>query len=98
LKILKEDASNDIQTVILIQLLCEEYTDCREYFFQLLSYGIKNLAKNSEADGHDKQILNDLKRVEEKSKREHFKYLGKLPFRTEIEEMEYKYLVAKMSN
>jgi DNA primase len=98
LKILKEDASNDIQTVILIQLLCEEYADCREYFFQLLSYGIKNLAKNSEADGHDKQILNDLKRVEEKSKREHFKYLGKLPFRTEIEEMEYKYLVAKMSN
>ena len=98
LKMLKEDASNDIQAVILIQLLYEEYADCREYFFQLLSYGIKNLTKNNNADDHKNQILKDLKRIEDKSKREHFKYLGKLPFRTEIEEMEYKYLVAKMSN
>jgi len=98
LKILKEDASNDMQAVILIQLLCEEYADCREYFFQLLSYGIKNLTKNNNVDDHKSQILKDFKRVEEKSKREHFKYLGKLPFRSEIEEMEYKYLVAKMSN
>jgi DNA primase len=56
------------------------------------------LTKNNNVDDHKSQILKDFKRVEEKSKREHFKYLGKLPFRSEIEEMEYKYLVAKMSN
>ncbi len=94
LKILKEDASNDIQTVILIQLLCEEFADCREYFFQLLSYGIKKLTKDDDCD----QILKDLRRVEKNSKNEYIKYLSKLPLRTEIEEMEYKYLVAKMSN
>lgn len=98
LKILAEDTSNDIQAVILIQLLCEDFADCREYFFQLLSYGIENLAKSNIVDSHANQILNDFKRVAEKSKREHLKYLGKLPFRTEIQEMEYKYLVAKMSN
>ena len=98
LKILKEDTSKDTQAVVLIQLLCEEYSDCREYFFQLLSYGIKSLNRDTDKNNHNKQILLDLKRVEQKSKREHFKYLGKLPFRTEIEQMEYKYLVAKMSN
>lgn len=35
LKILKEDSSNEIEAVILIQLLAEDYPDYREYF---LSY------------------------------------------------------------
>ncbi|MFT4693804.1 MAG: DNA primase [Francisella sp.] len=94
LKILKEDASNDMQTVILIQLLCEEFADCREYFFQLLSYGIKKSTKEYDSD----LFLKDLRRVEKDSKKEYIKYLSKLPLRTEIEEMEYKYLLAKMSN
>ena len=94
LKILKEDASNDIQAVILIQLLCEEFIDCREYFFQLLSYGIKKSIKENDCD----QILKDLRRVEKNSKKEYVNYLNKLPFRTEIENMELKYLLAKMSN
>lgn len=45
LKILKEDSSNQIEAVILIQLLAEDYPDYREYFFELLSYGIRNTQK-----------------------------------------------------
>ncbi len=94
LKTLKEDSSNDMQAVILIQLLSEEFVDCREYFFELLSYGIEKSTKEDNSD----VILIDLKRVEETSQKKYMKYLSKLPFRTEIQEMEYKYLVAKMKN
>ncbi|MED7820259.1 MULTISPECIES: DNA primase [unclassified Francisella] len=98
LKILKEDSSNEIEAVILIQLLTEDYPDYREYFFELLSYGIKNTRKKSDSENYHPQILKDLKRVEGYSVKEQLKYLGTLPFRTEVQEMERKYLIAKLSS
>ncbi|MFV9930985.1 MAG: DNA primase [Francisella endosymbiont of Hyalomma asiaticum] len=98
LKILKEDSSNQIEAVILIQLLAEDYPDYREYFFELLSYGIHNTQKKYAEDKYQVQILNMLKRVENSSVKKRLKYLGSLPFRTDVQEMERKYLVAKLGN
>ncbi|ASG68025.1 DNA primase [Francisella halioticida] len=98
LKILKEDSSNEIETVILIQLLAEDYPDYREYFFELLSYGIKNARKKSDSENYHFQILKDLKRIEGYSVKEQLKHLGSLPFRTDVQEMERKYLIAKLSS
>ncbi|API86879.1 DNA primase [Francisella uliginis] len=98
LKILKEDSSNEIEAVILIQLLAEDYPDYREYFFELLSYGIKNTRKKSDSDNYHLQILKDIKRIENYSVKEQLKHLGSLPFRTEVQEMERKYLIAKLSS
>jgi DNA primase len=96
LKIIKEDSSNEIETVILIQLLAEDYPDYREYFFELLSYGIQNTLKKHAEDKYQEQMLDMLKRVENSSVKKRLKYLGTLPFRTDVEEMERKYLVAKL--
>lgn len=98
LKILKEDSSNEIEAVILIQLLAEDYPDYREYFFELLSYGIKNTRKKSDSENYHLQILKDIKRIESYSVKEQLKHLGSLPFRTEVQEMERKYLIAKLSS
>ncbi|MFV9924466.1 MAG: DNA primase [Francisella endosymbiont of Hyalomma scupense] len=98
LKILKEDSSNQIEAVILIQLLAEDYPDYREYFFELLSYGIHNTQKKYAEDKYQVQMLDMLKRVENSSVKKRLKYLGSLPFRTDVQEMERKYLVAKLSN
>ncbi|MFV9972998.1 MAG: DNA primase [Francisella endosymbiont of Hyalomma asiaticum] len=98
LKILKEDSSNQIEAVILIQLLAEDYPDYREYFFELLSYGIHNTQKKYAEDKYQVQMLDMLKRVENSSVKKRLKYLGSLPFRTDIQEMERKYLVAKLGN
>ncbi|ORM39272.1 DNA primase [Francisella endosymbiont of Ornithodoros moubata] len=98
LKILKEDSSNQIEAVILIQLLAEDYPDYREYFFKLLSYGIHNTQKKYAEDKYQVQMLDMLKRVENSSVKKRLKYLGSLPFRTDVQEMERKYLVAKLGN
>ncbi len=98
LKILKEDSSNEIEAVILIQLLAEDYPDYREYFFELLSQGISKARKKSDGEQYCDQILKDLKRIEANSVKEQLNYLGSLPFRTDVQEMERKYLVAKLSN
>ncbi|GMN88747.1 DNA primase [Francisella sciaenopsi] len=98
LKILKEDSSNEIEAVILIQLLAEDYPDYREYFFELLSYGIDKARKKSDGEQYCHQILKDLRRIEANSVKEQLNYLGSLPFRTDVQEMERKYLVAKLSN
>ena len=98
LKILKEDSSNQIEAVILIQLLAEDYPDYREYFFELLSYGIHNTQKKYAEDKYQVQMLDMLKRVENSSVKKRLKYLGSLPFRTDVQEMERKYLVAKLGN
>lgn len=98
LKILKEDTSIDMQPVILIQLLCEEYPDFRDYFFELMSYGLKHSFKKNCESSYNHQLLNNLKLAEKSSIKQRLKYLGTLPFRTEVQEMERKYLVAKMSN
>lgn len=39
-----------------------------------------------------------LKRVENSSVKKRLKYLGSLPFRSDVQEMERKYLVAKLGN
>ncbi|OEZ33841.1 DNA primase [Francisella endosymbiont of Amblyomma maculatum] len=98
LKILKEDSSSQIEAVILIQLLAEDYPDYREYFFELLSYGIRNTQKKYAEDKYQIQMLDMLKRVENSSVKKRLKYLGSLPFRTDVQEMERKYLVAKLGN
>ena len=98
LKILKEDSSNQIEAVILIQLLAEDYPNYREYFFELLSYGIHNTQKKYAEDKYQVQMLDMLKRVENSSVKKRLKYLGSLPFRTDVQEMERKYLVAKLGN
>ncbi|AXA33511.1 DNA primase [Francisella adeliensis] len=98
LKILKEDSSIDMQPVILIQLLCEEYPDFRDYFFELMSYGLEHSFKKNCESSYNHQLLSNLKVAESRSIRQRLKYLGTLPFRTEVQEMERKYLVAKMSN
>ncbi|AEE87331.1 DNA primase [Francisella cf. novicida Fx1] len=98
LKILKEDSSNQIEAVILIQLLAEDYPDYREYFFELLSYGIRNTQKKYAEDKYQEQMLVMLKRVENSSVKKRLKYLGSLPFRSDVQEMERKYLVAKLGN
>ena len=98
LKILKEDSSNQVEAVILIQLLAEDYPDYREYFFELLSYGIHNTQKKYAEDKYQVQMLDMLKRVENSSVKKRLKYLGLLPFRTDVQEMERKYLVAKLGN
>lgn len=98
LKILKEDSSNEIEAVILIQLLTEDYPDYREYFFELLSYGIQNTLKQHAEDKYQEQMIEMLKRVENSSVKKRLKYLGTLPFRTDVQEMERKYLVAKLTN
>lgn len=98
LKILKEDSSNQIETVVLIQFLAEDYPDYREYFFELLSYGINKARKKSDGEQYCSQILNDLKRIEANSVKEQLNHLGSLPFRTDVQEMERKYLVAKLGN
>lgn len=98
MKILKEDSSNEIEAVILIQLLAEDYPDYREYFFELLSQGISKARKKSDGEQYCEQILKDLKRIEANSVKEQLNYLGSLPFRTDVQEMERKYLVAKLSN
>ncbi|APC91514.1 MULTISPECIES: DNA primase [Francisella] len=98
LKILKEDPSNQIEAVMLIQLLAEDYPDYREYFFELLSYGIHNTQKKYAEDKYQEQMLDMLKRVENSSVKKRLKYLGSLPFRTDVQEMERKYLVAKLGN
>lgn len=67
LKILKEDSSNQIEAVILIQLLAEDYPDYREYFFELLSYGIRNTQKKYAEDKYQEQMFVMLKRVENSS-------------------------------
>ncbi|KEI35871.1 DNA primase [Francisella sp. W12-1067] len=97
LKILKEDTSNEVEAIILIQLLAEDYPGCREYFFEILSYGIENtLKKHAKEADYQKQIVDMLKRVENLSVKQQLKYLASLPLRTEIQEMERKYLVAKL--
>ncbi|AIT08649.1 DNA primase [Candidatus Francisella endociliophora] len=96
LKILKEDSSNEIEAVILIQLLTEDYPDYREYFFELLSYGIQNTLKKYADGKYQEQMKEMLKRVENSSVKKRLKYLGTLPFRTDVQEMERKYLVAKL--
>ena len=98
LKILKEDSSNQVEAVILIQLLAEDYPDYREYFFELLSYGINNTQKKYAEDKYQEQIFVMLKRVENSSVKKRLKYLASLPFRTDVQEMERKYLVAKLGN
>ncbi|AEB28720.1 DNA primase [Francisella hispaniensis] len=98
LKILKEDSSNQIEAVILIQLLAEDYPDYREYFFELLSYGINNTQKKYAEDKYQEQMFVMLKRVENSSVKKRLKYLASLPFRTDVQEMERKYLVAKLGN
>lgn len=98
LKILKEDSSNQIEAVILIQLLTEDYPDYRDYFFELLSYGIQNTQKKYAEDKYQLQILDMLKRVENSSVKKRLKYLGSLPFMTDVQEMERKYLVSKLGN
>ncbi|NDT79013.1 DNA primase [Francisella tularensis subsp. holarctica] len=98
LKILKEDSSNQIEAVILIQLLAEDYPDYREYLFELLSYGIRNTQKKYAEDKYQEQMFVMLKRVENSSVKKRLKYLGSLPFRSDVQEMERKYLVAKLGN
>lgn len=98
LKILKEDSSNEIEAVILIQLLAEDYPDYREYFFELLSYGIQNTLKRHAEDKYQEQMQEMLKRVESSSVKKRLKYLGSQPFRTDVQEMERRYLVAKLTN
>ncbi|QIW10260.1 DNA primase [Francisella sp. LA112445] len=98
LKILKEDSSNEIEAVILIQLLAEDYPDYREYFFELLSYGINNTSKKSDGEDYCDQMLNDLKRIEKESRKLRINYLKDLPFRTELQQMEIKYLLSKLNN
>lgn len=98
LKILKEDSSIDMQPVILIQLLCEDYPDFRDYFFELMSYGLEHSFKKNCESSYNQQLLNNLKLAQNHSIKQRLKYLGTLPFRTEVQEMERKYLVAKMSN
>ena len=97
LKIIKQDPSSDIETVILIQMLTDDYPDYREYFFDMLSYGIENTQKNDDGADYTKQIINMLERVECKSIKQQLKYLGSIPFRTEVQDMEQKYLVGKLS-
>jgi DNA primase len=97
LKIIKEDPSKDIETVILIQMLTDDYPDYREYFFDMLSYGIQNTQKNDAGSNYVKQIINMLERIERKSINQQLKYLGSIPFRTQVQDMEQKYLVGKLS-
>lgn len=100
LKILKEDSSNEIEAVILIQLLTEDYPDYREYFFELLSYGIKNNVKKKcdNINDYHNQIVKNLERVERESRRLRLNYLNHLPFRTDVQQMELKYLLSKLNN
>ena len=67
LKIIKQDPSSDLETVILIQILTDDYPDYREYFFDMLSYGIENTQKKDDGDEYTKQIINMLERVERNS-------------------------------
>ncbi|MBK2044185.1 DNA primase, partial [Allofrancisella guangzhouensis] len=97
LKILKEDSFNEIEVIMLIQLLVEDYPEHREYFFEILSYGIENtIKKHAKEAEYQKQIVDMLKRLENLSVRQRLKYLASLPLRTEIQEMERKYLVARL--
>lgn len=98
LKILKEDSSNEIEAVILIQLLAEDYPDYREYFFELLSYGINNTSKKPDGEEYCDQKLKDLKKIEKESRRLRINYLKDLPFRTDLQQMEIKYLLSKLNN
>ncbi|MDE5030043.1 hypothetical protein NAI50_09540, partial [Francisella tularensis subsp. holarctica] len=52
--------------------------------------------KKSAEDKYQEQIFVMLKRLENSSVKKRLKYLGSLPFRSDVQEMERKYLVAKL--
>lgn len=56
------------------------------------------LKKNNAEDKYQEQMFVMLKRVENSSVKKRLKYLGSLSFRSDVQEMERKYLVAKLGN
>ena len=96
LKILKEEQFSSQTAVTIIQLLTESYPNYRDYFFELLSYGISKTLKEHAGDDYQKLVLEMLARVEDQSRRKQLKYLTALPFRSEIQKQELKYLLVKL--
>lgn len=96
LKILKDDLYINIEVVALIQMLTESYSEYREYFFELLGFGLENSSFKGNFEDYEKEVESMLRRIEKNSVKGRLIYLRQQPVLTEVEKMELKFLINRL--
>ncbi|MFC4892731.1 DNA primase [Pseudofrancisella aestuarii] len=96
LKILKDDSYINIEVVALIQMLTESYPEYREYFFELLGFGVESGSIKHNTEDYENEVESMLRRIEINSVKGRLIYLRQQPVLTEVEKMELKFLINRL--